>query len=344
MKERSGKKISKKVGKEEVVFEPNPEGVASSPVRNDVVVDLPKAVSTAEPAVTPISEPVRSPEFLELSEPKLPSLSKSGNRARLLMQSPNRLYFYWAVGKNPFHTLNRALGESTGYALVLKLVNARAETEEVHAVDGSGNWWFDVEADGEYRAELGFYAVNRPYIRVLYSNTVTTPRKSPSPRSAESAEWRVPAQKFARVLDAAGFARDAFDVAFAGDDWNAADIATRSAFAQFSGKPHSDFLGVGSDEIRYAMLALASGVTLAELRGMISEGLFSILSAIKGLTGEDALAALKERFDFDADEFDLEEEVPAAVFGASVVNFPGKPKKARKVPGLEPLSSFSLSR
>jgi hypothetical protein len=92
------------------------------------------------------------------------------------------------------------------------------------------------------------------------------------------------------------------------------------------------------------MLALASGVTLADLRGMISEGLFSILSGIKGLTGEDALAALKERFEFDAAEFDLEEEVPGAVFGASVVNFQGKPKKARRVSGHEPLSSFSLLR
>src|SRR5688572_2242840 len=344
MRERSGKKISKKVGKEEVVFEPIADSIASSPVRNDVLIELQETPVPAEAAVAPVSEPLRSPEFLELAEPKLPNLSKSGNRARLLMQSPNRLYFYWAVGKNPFHTLNRALGESTGYALVLKLVNTRADTEEVHAVDGSGNWWFDVEADGDYRAELGFYAVNRPYIRVLYSNSVTTPRKSPSPRPAESAEWRVPAHRFARVLDAAGFARDAFDVALAGDDWNAADIATRSAFSQFTGKPHSDFVAIGSDEIRYAMLALASGVTLSDLRGMISEGLFNILAAIKGMTGEDALTALKERFEFDADEFDLEEEVPGAVFGASVVNFPGKPKKARKVPGPEPLSSFSLIR
>src|SRR5215204_3210090 len=156
MKERSGKKISKKVGGEEVVFEPMAEGLGSSPVRNDVVVEMLETASVPGPVAAPIAKPLRSAEFLELAEPKLPNLSKSGSRARLLMQSPNRVYFYWSVGKNPFHTLNRALGESTGYALVLKLVNTRTEIEEVHAVDGSGNWWFDVEADGEYRAELGF--------------------------------------------------------------------------------------------------------------------------------------------------------------------------------------------
>ncbi len=344
MKGKKGQKISKKVGSEEVVFEAVGTDVASSPVKGDVAVAPAEPRLQTEIVAVEDSVPARSPEFMELAVPKLPNLSRSGNRARLLMQSPNRLYFYWAIGKNPFHTLSRALGESTGYSLVLKLVNARTDTEELHTVEESGNWWFDVEAAGDYRAEIGFYAVNRPYIRVLYSNSVATPRKSPSPRPAESAEWRVPADRFARVLDAAGFARDAFDVALAGDDWNAADIATRSAFAQFTGKPHIEFSAIGSDEIRYAMLALASGVTLTELRGFISDGLYRLLSAITGLTGEEALAALKERFEFDSDEFDVEEEMPAAVFGASVVNFPGRPKKARKIPGLEPLSSYPVSR
>ena len=343
MKGKKGQKISKKVGAEEVVFEAVGMETVGSPVKAEVPVEPAEPRAPVATIAVKDPGPERSREFLELAEPKLPNLSRSGNRARLLMQSPNRLYFYWAIGKNPFHTLSRALGESTGYSLVLKLVNMRADTEELHTVDESGNWWFDVEADAEYRAEIGFYAVNRPYIRVLYSNSVTTPRKSPSPRPAESAEWRVPADRFARVLDAAGFARDAFDVALAGDDWNAADIATRSAFAQFTGKPHIEFSAIGSDEIRYAMLALASGVKLTELRGLISDGLFRLLSAVTGLTGEGALAALKERFEFDSDEFDVEEEMPAAVFGASVVNFPGKPKKARRIPGLEPLSSYPVS-
>ena len=64
--------------------------------------------------------------FLELAEPKLPELTRE-NRARLLMQSPTRLYFYWSVGKNPFHTLNRAIGGGTGsYTLVLKLIDLKA--------------------------------------------------------------------------------------------------------------------------------------------------------------------------------------------------------------------------
>lgn len=284
-----------------------------------------------------------SPAFLELAVPKLPELPKE-NRAKLLMQSPNRLYFYWSVGKNPFHILNRAIGETGSYTLVLKLVNLKNDTEQVHAVDAGGSWWFDVDADSDYRAEIGFYATNRPYVRIMFSNTIATPRKSPSPRSADSAQWTVSADKFARVLDVAGFSRDAFDVALAGDDQQAAELATKSAFSQFIGKPHSDFAAFKIEEIRFALLALASGASLESLRGRISAALYAVLEAnIAGLTGEDALAALKSQFDFDADDIE-EEELGSTVFGASLVNFPRKLKRNRKLSELAPFSSFSIAK
>lgn len=337
MAEKTGRRISKKVGDEAVEFGLTDNAPGSSPSRpvEPFVPDL-----AAEPTPARIDEIERSPEFLELAMPKLPALSK-GNLARLLMQTPNRLYFYWSIGRNPFHTLNRALGQPGNYTLVLKLINLRTDDEQIHPIDEKGNWWFDVDADGEYRAEIGFYAVSRPYIRVLYSNTVTTPRKSPSPRSADSAEWRVPAQKFAQVLDAVGFERDAFDVALAGDDTEAADTATRSAFAQFTGRGHDEFAGLAAEELRYALLALASGVVLAELRGLISERLFTMLSAMAEARAERALAALKDKFEFDAEEFDIDEESSETVFGASLVGFPRKRRKSRKLPGANPLSSSS---
>ncbi len=345
MEERKGKRITKKVAGKKVDFQAEADRTATSPVKAEVFAEppMPALLEAAPvPELLTKAEKEYSPEFLELALPKLPNLAKSGNRARLLMQSPNKLYFYWAVAKNPFHTLNRALGEPGSYNLVLKLTNKSTGHEQIHPVDAAGNWWFDVDADSEYQAEIGFYAVNRPYIRVLYSNSVSTPRKSPSPRTADTAEWRVPAEKFARVLDVAGFARDAFDVALAGDDWDAADIATRSAFAQFSGKPEQNFSGMASDEIRYAMLALASGMALEDLRGLISERLYLFLSEITEATGEQALAALKDKFEFDADEFEIEELEPEAVFGTSLINFPRKLRKNRGLPDLSPLSSHSL--
>jgi len=53
-----------------------------------------------ETAVLPLADDteieVYSPVFKELASPKLPELSRE-NRAKLLMQSPNQLFFYWSV-------------------------------------------------------------------------------------------------------------------------------------------------------------------------------------------------------------------------------------------------------
>src|SRR5687768_12530514 len=57
------------------------------------------ALNEDEPADDP--EANLSPVFKELREPKLPSLKRE-NRARLQMQTPNRVYFYWSMKNNPF--------------------------------------------------------------------------------------------------------------------------------------------------------------------------------------------------------------------------------------------------
>lgn len=282
------------------------------------------------------------PVFHQLAAPKLPELSRE-NRAKLLMQSPNRLFFYWAFGKNPFQTLNRALDSETGnYTLAVKLIDLTRDTEEIYSIDPEGSRWFDANADTLYRAEIGFYAVNRPFVRVIYSNNIETPRKSPSPLADSSDDWTTTSDKFAQVLDVAGFSQDAFDVALAGDDVVAAETATHSAFSRFTGKPEAVVIGIGADEIRFVMLARASGIPLESLRFRISPVLFAILQeSSENLNRENALAALQEQFDIDADEIS-EHETGSAVFGASLINFPPILKTKQNLPKFAPLSSHSL--
>jgi Uncharacterized protein conserved in bacteria len=168
------------------MFDIDPTGVVSSGemVRAAGIEDITDPVNLPEPVL----EDRLSPVFKELAAPKLPELSKE-NRARLQMQSPNRLFFYWSMRSNPFQVLNKAFGGQTGsYTLVTKLLDLGRGTEEIHPVETEGSWWFSVDAGSDYRAEIGFYAPNRPYFRVMFSNTVTTPRKSPSPRAATSAD------------------------------------------------------------------------------------------------------------------------------------------------------------
>ena len=310
------------------------EPIAEAKGGPDVTASLPTLTASTKLEDMP-------PAFRELASPKLPELSKQ-NRARLQMQTPNRLFFYWSLGTNPFHKLNKALGSQTAsYTLVLKLVDLRRDAEEIHAVDGEGTWWFDVEADGEYRAEIGFYAPNRPYVRALFSNTVQTPRKSPSPRVDTEADWQVTSDRFARVLEVAGFTEDAFDVALAGDDVESAESATHAALADLVEDRTIKVDSIPADEIRYALYLLASGLSLEALRGRISPALFAILqSRDAAITAENAMSVLTERFEIEGDEFESEEFGPA-VFGASLVNFPRRIRTKRNLPKLRPLSSSS---
>jgi len=287
-----------------------------------------------------------SPTFKALSEPVLPELPRE-NRARLQMQSPVKLYFYWSVKENPFQMLRQAFGQELGsYQLVLKLTNLTRDTEELYPADTEGNWWFDVSPGSEYRAEIGFYATNRPYFRIIYSNTVETPRRNPSPRAATDADWKVSANKFAEVLDVAGFTQDAFDVAIAGDDYEAAQDSTYIAFSQLVGGGAYDLDSIAAEDIRYAMIALASGVSLADLRSRISPALFAILQANAEKMGAgEAMTALTEHFDIDETEL-TEEQFGPAVFGASLIHFP-KTLRSRKVTSTlasryNPLSSHSF--
>ena len=274
-----------------------------------------------------------------LAEPKLPAPAKE-NRARLQMQSPNRLYFYWSLDTDPFQRLNRALKTSTSsYALVLKIRDLKRRSEKMFLAEAAGSYWFDVEADGVYRAEIGFYAPNRPYVRAIFSNVVETPRKGPSPHNAEAAEWAVSADIFARVLDVAGFSQDAFDVAIAGDDIATANQATRAALSQLVGTEAAREHSADDAEIRYALLALASGYSLEELRGRVSPALFALLLENAGRLGrEPALSALIQEFDIETDEL-VPERTGSKVFGASALNFPRILRKRIGSPKLSPVSS-----
>lgn len=283
---------------------------------------------------------IEDPIFKELSAPKLPELPKE-NRARLQMQSPNKVYFYWSFRENPFKILNRVFGGQTGYQLVAKLLNQTSAREEIFPIDTEGSAWFDVDADAGYQVEIGFYAVNRPFVRVLFSNALRTPRKNPSPRQDYSEYFAVSADRFAKVLDVSGFQQDAFEVALAGDDIEAADRATETAFSQiFDAERDEDFDANQASEMRFVLLALASGYALEELRAQINQSLYKFLqSRADRLSAEKALAALRENFGVSTDEVYEEETFSGTVYGASLVSFPRSVKR-RTLPKFTPLSSL----
>lgn len=328
--------VKKAPAKKAKAQKPDVKKRALKPVKKEAVPVPVTAAEAVEPAAT-VTE-----TFKTLAAPTLPSLERE-NRARLQMQSPTRLYFYWSARENPWALLRNAFGGETGsYQLVLKLTNLRRDTEEIHTAEPEGNYWFNVEPGGEYQAEIGFYAPNRPYFRVIYSNTVETPRRTPSPRSATEADWSISTDKFAEVLDVAGFSRDAFDVAMTGDDPVAAEDVTRTAFFKLISRGNYDVEAVSAEDIRYAMLSLAAGASLDELRHSVSAVLFEMLEAnAENLTRKRAMTTLTEHFDIDESEFG-EEQLGPEVYGASLVGFPRTLKPRSLSSRYNPLSSRTV--
>ena len=127
---------------------------------------------------------------------------------RLLLQSPHRLYLYWTFAHDPHATLREAFGAlAAHYRLAVRLVKVESGEEFLLDVPGTGAQWFDVYPRHVYRAEVGFRAAGRPFVRLLSSNVVTTPPDSASHLSDEAEEFQLEAGEFARLLGGAGYER-----------------------------------------------------------------------------------------------------------------------------------------
>ena len=275
-------------------------------------------------ATATVVDETTSPVFKLLAAPELPEL-KHETRGRLMMQSPTRLYLYWSVAPHSFQALQKTLGGMAGdYTLALRLLDLTTDAEELHAVEPEGNWWFSVEPGSQYRAEIGFYSATRPFVRILFSNTIETPRKSPSPRSSSEARWAITTHTFAEVLEASGFEEDALDVMH-----SETDETIKPAFAIHIGVNEKELAGLGDNEIRRALSLLASGTPIEDLKWKITAELYAMLQEhLSKLTASDlkglGIAAVEGEFEYER----------LSAVGGSLVNIPRRRYK--------PVSSINL--
>jgi|GEM_PF-1035641 len=275
--------------------------------------------------------------------PQLPVV----NRARLQVQSPNRIFLYWSLAGNPFATLQKAFGNrATNYNLVLKFRNLSHGGEQLFPVGQQGNWWFDAQPNARFQVDLGLFAQNRPFIRLFSSNAVETPRAAPSPRADTEADWQISRIQFARVLDVSGYTHDALPVVFGfGEDGVFDEMATVAVLNQLASNAPIAPETFDAAEMRVALSALAAGVEYEVLREQLSPALRawfdSVLEQDKdALRSENVLAALQAVLgDEFVDEFagfgeELQRIQLEPVFGASAVHFPeiALPRIFRKLP------------
>jgi hypothetical protein len=141
----------------------------------------------------------------------LNAASPARDEARLLAQSPRRLFFYWSFARDPRETLRRALGRAgEGFSLAARLVDLESGAVEASAAaTREQSAWFEARPRRAYRAEVGFFAAASPFVRVLSSNVVETAADEPSQLSDEAADFRTSTPDFARLLAASGFAAPA---------------------------------------------------------------------------------------------------------------------------------------
>jgi hypothetical protein len=125
---------------------------------------------------------------------------------QLLLQSPGKLFLYWSFANDPRATLRQAFGElAAQYRLTVRLVKVESGEEFLLDAPRERMQWFEVYPRHVYRAEVGFHAEGRPFVRLLSSREVRTPPDSASQLSDAEGEFRVGPDEFARLLGRAGY-------------------------------------------------------------------------------------------------------------------------------------------
>ena len=188
------------------------------------------------------------------------------DRIRLFVQSPYRLFLYWSLAHDPFATLRRIFGDrATQYALFVRLTDLLGGQQHLRPASPDGNEWFDVFPARLYRVELGLFAPGRPFIRLLVSNEVRTPRASVSPLLDQTLEFQAPPEAFVRMLVEAGQALDALGAALEATPMRVADL------------PAEIFSELSPERARL-LAALAAGLSLEELQRIFAPELIAWLS------------------------------------------------------------------
>lgn len=260
------------------------------------------------------------------------------DRIRLLAQSPRKLHLYWEFARNPFEALRGAFGaQAARYTLVVRLISIETGEVSWHEAAPSRSQWFKVQPDVAYRAELGFFAQGRAFIRLFTSNVVRTPRAAVARAAALTEEFHVSPEEFARVLDEAGYASDALEVSLEAADLATRDAATLAIANSLGGALTSEMSERGLTELRSLLSALAFGMNADELSGMLSPSLADWLGSVQrehseALNAAYLLEILRTTLGIQTslaafDELDEEavRRVARFVVGASRVNMPRRP-------------------
>jgi hypothetical protein len=297
------------------------------------------AQSIAAPTRPPSPALVDKLAALSLDEP-LP-MTYARDRIRLLVQSPRALYLYWELKRDPFATLRRTFAAQVvaRYTLMIKLIEIETGNETLYAAPPSRDYWFSIQSGRSYRAEVGLLAPYRPFIRLLSSSVVRTPRAGVAHEADAASEFHTSARDFAQLLDESGYISDALEVALEAVD-QAAAVArasvTRTIAGEFSGVAAPILNDEEAHKMRGLLAALALGASFDDLRPTLSGALITWFEAInqkENLNQARLLGILQTMLGFELNRtlfFNAAYEnalrrAARVIVGASEVNLPAPP-------------------
>lgn len=179
-------------------------------------------------------QPEALPDAVDpLSSDEPLSQAFGGEQIVLLAQSPETLFLYWHHATDPHSTLRKALGEAAAsYRLAVRLVDDASGEEILQDASDTGTLWFDVKPGRAYRADVGFVGDGRPFVRVMSSAVVQTPRKGVSQIIDDVHEFQLTAPEFASVLKEAGYAADALEISLEAANAQTGDRTTLRSRAE----------------------------------------------------------------------------------------------------------------
>lgn len=121
---------------------------------------------------------------------------------RTMVQDPFRLYVYWNLRGNPWDRVERIFPahEVSNFRLSLRLVDESSNITVFFDVPYTREYWFNVFPDRTYRVELGLRSPQYGYIKLLSTQSVTTPRGGPSDQVATEPEYQIDADNYLQVL------------------------------------------------------------------------------------------------------------------------------------------------
>jgi hypothetical protein len=291
----------------------------------------------ASPAIDPLAE-------WTFDEP-LP-LPPPVDEIHLLVQSPTKLFLYWDAAHNPFEILRRSILNADDYRLVVRLTDLTTGEISLYEAAPTREQFFSALPGRNYRAEIGFFAPNRPFVRLLTSSRIETPRSGVA-RESDAGDFHLSAEEFTRVLDESGYVSDALEVALEAADKQMQTSFTRIVAETITGGDASLFNDEDVFELRRFLSAIAFGAHAEDLRGMFSPKVASWFeesfahfapAAETARLIEIMRAAFNLEIDYagTTDETDVFRHEPArVVLGASGVHMPGgRPPHLRWMPSM----------